>query len=62
MRNRGKNLHEAGCKKSVSMLKRIQSFKKKIKVICSLKERNKILLSEEKIQIHIWKVFTKCHT
>lgn len=62
MRSRGKYLHAAGCKKSINMLKTIRSFKKKMEGICGLKKRNKILLSKEKVQIHIWKVFTKLHT
>lgn len=64
MRSRGKYLHAAGCKKSINMLKTIRSLKKKMEGICGLKKRNKILLklSKEKVQIHIWKVFTKLHT
>lgn len=59
MRNRGKNLHAAGCKKTINMLKTIQPLKEKWKSFAVSKKEIKFCQSEEKIQIHVWKIFTK---
>lgn len=50
MRNRGKNLHAAGSKKSINMLKKIQSFKKRWKSFAVSKKEIKFLTVKKKFK------------